>query len=92
MVLNSDLPAHSKASNRPLLYSPERFSPITKQAMERSSFPYQNLPLSIQNKYNTDYTFKVLVGKSRHAVLVLNNNMKLIDILLLPKSKNKNRA
>jgi len=85
MVLNSDLPIHTETSNHPLLYSPERFQFITKQAMKSSEFPYQKLPTNVQEKYNTDYIFNVLAGKRHNAVLVLDNNMKLIDILLLPK-------
>ncbi|PKI13053.1 hypothetical protein CXF71_20350 [Colwellia sp. 12G3] len=85
MVVNSDLPSHTTTSKRPLLYSPERFKLISKKSMKGSQFPYQKLPADVKEQYNENYIFKLLAGKNRHGLLVFNNDLKLIDILLLPK-------
>ena len=91
MVLNSDLPSHSILTNKPLLYSPKMFLPITKQQMA-TGFNYKNLPQYIKDKYNKEYIFKTLVGKKRNGVLIINSNMHLVDILLLPQLNHKNKV
>lgn len=83
MVLNSDLPSHTKKTNQPLLYSPDRFQAISQQQMT-SKVIYKNLPELIKRKYSEKHLFKILVGKKRNAVIIFDDTLTIIEIFLLP--------
>jgi hypothetical protein len=85
MVLNADLATHFQDSVQPLMYSPEKYRALNKAYIEATSFPQENVPLALKEKYAYDkYIFKGLAGKQRDAVVVLNNEMLIVEIALLP--------
>jgi hypothetical protein len=85
MVLNADLATHFQESIQPLMYSPEKYLNLTKAHIQATSFPEENVPLALKEKYGYDkYIFKGLAGKQRNAVVVLNNEMLIVEIALLP--------
>ena len=83
MVLNSEISEHRQYSSKPLMYSPERFHTLTARNMKTQAIPYKELPIRITNTYNSNYIFKALVGKKENAIIVLNSNMFIIDIIEL---------
>ena len=85
MIVDADLFQHSKNSTEQLLYSAMMYRRLTKKEILKAVYPYKNLPKKIKDKYNSSYIFKGLAGKKQDAVLVLTENMKLVDIMLLPQ-------
>jgi hypothetical protein len=84
MVLNSELLLNAKESNKIIYYSPIRYHTITRTEITKTAIAYADLPIDIKKKYNSVHVFKFLAGKKHDAVVVLNENLKLIDIMIIP--------
>lgn len=67
----------------PLLFSPENYKIINSQIIGSGEFSYNKLPLSVQKSYGDEYIFKVLPGKQGVGVVVLDQKLKIKDIVLL---------
>lgn len=70
------------------IYTPKGYQPLSKENLVVNKFLFKNLPLDLQLKYNDTNIFKVLVGKQRAANIVITNDLKIIDIKLIPKQGN----
>jgi hypothetical protein len=66
-----------------LLFSPENYQQITPKVIGKNEFLYNKLPLHVQNSYNDEYIFKVLPGKQGVAVVILDQELSIKDIVLL---------
>ncbi|GAA0814915.1 hypothetical protein GCM10009111_12510 [Colwellia asteriadis] len=65
----------------PLLYSANNYQKLTSKILQDDNFDYDNLPNSIKKKYTKSHHFKVLAGKNRIGVVVLNHSLTIIDIV-----------
>jgi hypothetical protein len=91
MVVDSDLVEHSKGNSKPLLYTPAWYKELNKSITSYTQYPYEKLPVTIKEAYSSSYIFKGLAGKRENAILVFNNDMRLINIVLLPSSFKNNK-
>lgn len=76
----------SKNRHLPFLYAIQNYQPFNAGSIPKSSFVYSNLPEEMAQKYGENYTFKVLVGKKRTALFVLNEGNTIVDLQLLPQT------
>ena len=89
MVLSTEVTEHSKTSSKAILYSPERYLALSGLELNKIVFNYDKLPLTIKQQYSTGgYTFKALTGKGAKANVILDKNMKIIDIIINKEESN----
>lgn len=83
MVLNSEIGLHSTISTIPLMYSPERYHALKLRNILAMAIAYNQVPSKVKERYNENHIFKILIGKKSDALVILNKNLVIIDILLL---------
>ena len=86
MVLDSDLTMHGRLSSKPLLLSPERYHKLAESEVRQNAIAHSLLPVEIAEEYGPEYLFKRLEGKDRQAAVVLDSEMNVIAIRVLPKN------
>jgi len=73
----------TEIKNTDLLYWIDNYKNLERNEIIKSPMAYDSLPKVIRNKYSNKFVFKILVGKSRNAVIILDDEMKILDLLLL---------
>jgi hypothetical protein len=77
-----DISSTHKIEIKPLLYSPTKYQPLKKIILEDKNIEYQSLPYHVRSKYSETYTFKILVGKSHSAFVVLSDEFTILEIII----------
>ncbi len=83
MGLNSEMGIHSTLSKTPLMFSPERYHALEYDSMMATSVSFEKLPKKIVEKYDNNHIFKILIGKKRNAIVILDKKLVIIDILAI---------
>lgn len=77
---------HYSSSVEDIIYIPKYYSNLNSEILEDESLRFETLPLKVKNDYPSDsYIFKVLVGKKRTAVVIIDMEYDVRDIVLLDK-------
>jgi hypothetical protein len=64
------------------IYSPDKYQALTNEILKGKEVEYDSLPKNITSQYNTSFIFKVLAGKKRSAIIVLDKQMNILNIEL----------
>ena len=67
-----------------VMFSINAYQPLDPNEIKEYQVLYENLPQGVRSSYSGDHIFKILVGKQRNAVVILDRNLTVLDIKLLP--------
>jgi len=85
MVLNQTVYAYSQKNSTPFLYDSENYQKLKMAELRKNTVPYHSLPMKIQQQYDKETLFKLLVGKKRSGIIIFNADLTIADIKLIKK-------
>lgn len=82
MLLHTDFAGMTPAEMEITMYNPEKYHLLDSDKINKTTMLNEKVPVSVLEKHGEDAIYKLILGKNRHGIAVLDKSMSIIGLYL----------